>query len=331
MRPFAYTRADDLGESVAALGDTVRPYAGGTDLLTRMKLGITTPERLLDIKSLELPRGIERRGDTLRIGALTTLVEIERHDFPPALALLAEAASKAATPQLRERATLGGNLLQRPRCWYYRHAEVSCWLKGGEGCPAREGRNEHHAIFGDGHCVAVHPSDLASCLLALDATVTLRGGGGSGEGGGERTLPLADFFAAPNEERRHESVIADDELVTAVDIPLGALGEGSSSVYLKAMDRKVWAFALVGLAAVATPSDEGGRTLRLVASGVASTPWRLEAVEKALADVDTGDGKALEAAVERALSAATPLAHNGYKVPLLRRLVAHALESLERG
>lgn len=323
MRPFAYTRADDVGESVAALGSDVRPYAGGTDMLTRMKLGITTPERLLDIKSLDLPRGIERHGDSLRIGALTTLVEIERHDFPPALALLAEAASKAATPQLRERATMGGNLLQRPRCWYYRHAEVSCWLKGGDGCPAREGRNEHHAIFGEGPCVAVHPSDLASCLLALDATVTLRGGSG-----GERTLPLADFFAEPSEERRHESVIADDELITAVDVPLGTLGEDSSSVYLKAMDRKVWAFALVGLAAVATPSGDGGRTLRLVASGVAPKPWRLHRVEKALADVDTGDAEALEAAIGEALSDAAPLAHNAYKVPLLRRLVVRALGSL---
>ena len=107
MKPFAYTRATDTGESLAAFGAAVRPYAGGTDLLTRMKLGISTPERLLDIKSLDLPRGIERDGDTLRLGALTTLVEIERHDFPPALALLAEAAAKAATPQLRERATLG--------------------------------------------------------------------------------------------------------------------------------------------------------------------------------------------------------------------------------
>ena len=317
MRTFDYTRADGVDEAIATLDEGTRPYAGGTDMLTRMKLGITVPERLVDIKALDIPRGIESSGDGLRIGALATLAEVERHAFPSGLALLAEAASKAATPQLRERATLGGNLLQRPRCWYYRNESVDCWLKGGEGCPAKEGRNEHHAILGDGPCVAVHPSDLATCLTALDARVTLKGAGG------ERELALGDFFAAPEDGRRQENVAADDELLWCVDVP--SEGKGSS-VYLKAMDRKVWAFALVGVAAVSTPIDGGGRRLALAASGVANVPWRLEDVERGLADVDPDDATGVEAAIEAGLADARPLSNNAYKIPLLKRLIARAVE-----
>lgn len=321
MKAFDYTRADDVPSVLGSLDATVRPFAGGTDLLTRMKLGITEPERLVDIKSLDLPRGIERDGNALRIGALTTLVDIERHDFPPALRLLAEAASKAATPQLRERATLGGNLVQRPRCWYYRNRDIDCWLKGGDGCPARDGRNEQHAIFGDGPCVAVHPSDLAGCLSALDARVTLRGSGG------ERTLDIADFFAPPEDGRRHESVIADDELVVSIDVPMTAAdADAGASVYLKAMDRKVWAFALVGVAAVRTSGDGGASSLRLAASGVANVPWRLADLERRLADVDPDDASALDDAIASALTDARPLSGNAYKVELLKRLLARAVQ-----
>ena len=320
MRPFDYATSDSAAGIVAELGAATRPYAGGTDLLTRMKLDITTPERLIDIKTADLPQGITETDAGLRLGALTTLTEIEtsamlQQKYP----LLSEAAAQAATPQLRNRATLGGNLLQRPRCWYYRNPAVSCWLKGGETCPAKDGRNEHHALFGDSPCVAVHPSDLASCLTALDATVTLQGSDG------ERTLPIGEFYALPEDGRRQETVIQDDELILSIDVP--ALAEGSSSTYLKAMDRKVWAFALVGLAAVLRIESGKIADIRLCLSGVAPVPWRLTEAEKTLQGQKPTE-ELFARAAETALAGAEPLEHNGYKVPLAKSLIRRALANL---
>jgi xanthine dehydrogenase YagS FAD-binding subunit len=213
MRQFEYIRPQTVQETIDLLSDQqdgqTRPLAGGTDLLTLMKEEIANPERLLDVKRLsDLPRSISENGDGLSLGALTTLADIEisplvQERYP----LLSIAAAIAATPQLRNMATLGGNLLQRPRCWYYRSPHANCWLKGGDDCPAYDGHNERHALFAGGPCYAVHPSDLAPALLALDATVRLRGSRG------ERTLPLADFFAPPEEGRRRETVLQSDELV----------------------------------------------------------------------------------------------------------------------
>ena len=320
MRPFDYARANSVEETVENLSAVIRPYAGGTDLLTRMKADIDTPERLVDIKHTGLSRDVDLSDNGLRLGALTTLTDIETSAvLKEQYALLPQAASLAATPQLRNRATLGGNLLQRPRCWYYRNPHLDCWLKGGEGCPAKEGRNEHHALFGDSPCVAVHPSDLASCFLALDACVRLHGPSG------ERTLPLAEFYALPEEGRRRETVIEDDELLLSVDVP--APSQGSRSLYLKAMDRKVWAFALVGVAAVVQTEGERITGARLVLSGVAPVPWRVEAAEEVLVGAEVGDDL-FHRAAETALDGATPLEHNGYKVSLAKRLVVRALQTL---
>lgn len=320
MRPFDYERSNSASSIVAELSAATRPYAGGTDLLTRMKLDITTPERLVDIKTADLPKGITETDKGLSLGALTTLTEIEtssllQEKYP----LLSEAASLAATPQLRNRATLGGTLLQRPRCWYYRNPAVDCWLKGGEGCPAKAGRNEHHALFGDSPCVAVHPSDLASCLTALDATVTLRGPNG------ERTLPLSEFYALPENSRRQETVIEDDELVLSVDVP--ALEKGSHSTYLKAMDRKVWAFALVGVAAVVRVEGRKIADARFCLSGVAPVPWRLKDLERNLVGQEPSE-EVFARVAETALEGARPLEHNAYKVPLAKSLIRRALSNL---
>src|SRR5919202_5035793 len=195
MRSFEYTSPTTIDEVITLLGQdgggATRPLAGGTDLLTLMKADVAAPSRLVNIKHLaELPGGVEDTGQGLILGALTTLTEMEtspvvKQRYP----LLAEAAAVAATPQLRNMATVGGNLLQRPRCWYFRNPRFHCWLKGGEDCPAREGENQFHALLGGGPCYAVHPSDLAPALLALEAELQLRGTGG------ERRLSLAEFFA----------------------------------------------------------------------------------------------------------------------------------------
>jgi xanthine dehydrogenase YagS FAD-binding subunit len=209
MKPFAYASAGSPEEALRLLAadghpaGAARALAGGTDLLTLMKADVVAPARLVDVKRAGLPRGIVVRDGDVVIGALTTLAEIETS---PVLAgghaALVEAAGLAATPQLRNMATVAGNLLQRPRCWYFRHRHLACWLKGGDDCPAREGENQLHAILGGGPCYAVHPSDLAPALLALDAEVRLRGPDG------ERTLPVSGLFAPPAAERREETRLA---------------------------------------------------------------------------------------------------------------------------
>jgi xanthine dehydrogenase YagS FAD-binding subunit len=319
MRAFDYSSARSIDEVIDLLqGDAVRPLAGGTDLLTLIKADLAVPARLVDIKRAEnLPRGIVAEQDGgVAIGTLTTLAEIEQsellHQHYPALA---QAAGAAATPQLRNMATVGGNMLQRPRCWYFRSPRFTCWLKGGQDCPARDGENQLHALFGGSPCVAVHPSDLASAMLAHDAEVRLRGPAG------ERTLPLSQFFALPEDGRRVEHRLAGNELLVALRLPPA---DGLRSVYLKAMDRKVWAFALVGVAAALRVRASAVEAARLVLSGVAPIPWRAEAAERALVGQPAGEA-AWQAAADAALRDASPLAQNGYKLPLAATLIRRAL------
>ncbi|MDQ3548727.1 MAG: xanthine dehydrogenase family protein subunit M [Chloroflexota bacterium] len=326
MRPFEYSSAPSIDAALEILGQTnngaIRPLAGGTDLLTLMKADIVTPDHLVDIKrATDLTDGVEETGDGLRIGALTSLTELEtnplvRERYPA----LAEAAAIAATPQLRNMATIGGNLLQRPRCWYYRNPLFHCWLKGGDTCHARDGQNRLHALFGDSPCVATHPSDPATALLALDASVTVRGASG------ERHVPLSDFFALPSADRRTETTLQPGELVVDIRLP----ASGMQSTYLKAMDRKVWAFALVSVAAAIQVEDGKISAARLVLGGVAPMPWRVPAVEQALIG-SAPDAATFDRAAEAALTGAQPLEHNGYKVPLAQSLVRQALGSLVGG
>lgn len=323
MRPFEYTAPAAVADVIELLdaGTNVRPLAGGTDLLTLMKADLAAPAQLVNIKQLEdLPRGIEERDGGLSIGALTTLAEIETSAVvKKRFAALAEAAGLAATPQLRNMATLGGNLLQRPRCWYFRNSQFNCWLKGGDACPARENENQLHAIFDTSPCVAVHPSDPAAALLALGASVRLRGRAG------ERTVPLDEFFAPPDDARRTENTLAPDELVLSIEIP--AQPGGARSTYLKAMDRKVWAFALVGVAAMVHVEDGTITAARLVLSGVANIPHRATAAEQLLVGSAPGEDLFAQAA-DAALADAAPLEQNGYKVPLAKALIRRALAAI---
>jgi xanthine dehydrogenase YagS FAD-binding subunit len=324
MRSFEYVRTT-LNDTFSLLRQTsdgeTRALAGGTDLLTLMKQEIITPTRLVDLKRLaELPRGIEVSAQGMTLGALTTLTEIEMHPLlQERYPLLAEAAAVAATPQLRNMATLGGNLLQRPRCWYYRNSLVHCWLKGGDECQAYDGENQFHALFGGGPCYAVHPSDLAPALLALEAEVHLRGPDS------ERTVPLARFYALPEENRRQESVLQPDELLLSVHVP--ALPAGTRSTYLKAMDRKAWAFALVGVAASVRMVQQKIAEARLVLSGVAPIPWRVTEAEQVLVGAAANEATFAQAA-EAALAGAELLRHNAYKAPLAQQLIRRALATL---
>lgn len=327
MRTFEYSRAGTIDEALSLLGqdgeDLVRPLAGGTDLLPLMKADIVAPTRLIDIKrASDLPSGIDETRDGLEIGALTTLTEIETSQvIRERYTALAEAAAIAASPQLRNMATIGGNLLQRPRCWYFRDPHFNCWLKGGEECFARDGENQQHALFGDSPCVAVHPSDLVTALVALDTEVRLRGASG------ERIIALADFCALPTEDRRTENTLGSDELVVSLHIPTPAAG--TRGAYLKAMDRKVWAFALVGVAAVIRMDGSAISDARVVLGGVANVPWRVEGAEQVLTGNTPSDDLAIRAA-NAALAGARPLQHNGYKAPLAKTLIRRAITGLTR-
>lgn len=314
MNGFTYRR---ITGDVEQLADGALLYAGGTDLLPAIKVGLLRPDELVDIKSSAIADTIERTDDGWRIGALATLAEVQHHaELAADLAVVSEAAGLAATRQIRNRATVGGNLLQRSRCGYYRSPEVSCWLQGGAGCPARSGIHDHHAVVADGMCITTQPSDLATALVAFDAVIEV-----ARDGSVDRR-PVTDHFAAPTDERRSLHTLGDGEVVTGVVVPVRA---GIRSTYLKAMDRAAWQFALVGVAAAVVP---GG--VRLAASGVAATPWRLGAAETVLDGIEWSDvtGDDIDRAADAATTGFAPLERNAYKLPLLRGLVAEALHRL---
>jgi xanthine dehydrogenase YagS FAD-binding subunit len=321
MRSFEYIRPPTLEDAISILARGARALAGGTDLITLMKADIDAPERLVSLRGL-LPGGIRSAPDGTSIGAATLLSDIEAHEIIRSrYAALAQAAAAAASLQLRNMATLGGNLLQRPRCWYFRNRDIDCWLKGGPSCPAREGRNREHALFGGNYCVAVHPSDLAPALLAFDAVLTVAAPPG------QRTLTLDQLYALPQPERRTETTLERHDVIVNVRLPPPA--PRTRSVYLKAMDRKAFAFALAGVAALIRASDDGARVAhaRIVLSGVAPVPWRAEAAEALLIGAQpTPD--LLERAADAALAGAMPLRENRWKLPLQRALITRALEQL---
>jgi xanthine dehydrogenase YagS FAD-binding subunit len=240
-------RPETADEAAAALGNGSRGLAGGTDLVPLLRDGIVDADTLVQL-SRAVPRGI----DGTTIGAGTTLAELEVDPRIPDA--LREASRLAASPQLRAMGTVGGNLLQATRCWYWR-LQYPCYLHGGDMCHARAGAHREHAIFGNERCASAHPSDLAAALLALGATIRTTG----------RTFPIADLYRLPSDDDRDVTALSPDELILELDVPSAEV-----SVYLKAMDRKRWSFPLVGVAAARTNGE-----VRIALAGVAPIPWLL--------------------------------------------------------
>lgn len=319
MQSFTHIDAANLDQIIPLLDQTSRPIAGGTDLLPLMKEGIAAPQRLVNLKGIDELRYIRSDDAGMHIGALTTLDQISRDaDLQRGYAALAQAAAQAASPQLRNMATIGGNLLQQVRCWYYR-GDFHCWLKGGDQCHARDGRNDYHAIVDQSPCVAVYPSDPPAALIALDASLRIVGSGG------ERSIAVADFLQPPTADRHVLHTLGSDEVIVAIDVPRSR----GRSVYLKAMDRAVWAYALASVAVVAEIEDGVARSVRIVVGGIANVPLRATAAETIVEGQRLTEDLIRRAGVA-AIEGAQPLEHNRYKLPLVRNLVVQAVRDLQR-
>ena len=273
-------RPDSAEAAAAALGNGSVALAGGTELVPLLRDGIVRAEQLVELRDA-VPRGVAGT----RIGAGTTLAELEVDpEIPQALR---EACSLAASPQLRSMGTLGGNLLQATRCWYWR-LEFPCYLHGGNVCHAKAGQHREHAIFGNERCASAHPSDPAAALLALGARLRTTA----------RELPLADLYRLPTDDDPDVTALEPDELMLELDVP-----RPEASVYLKAMERRKWSFAIVGVAAARFPDG-----VRLALAGVAPIPWALSSPED--------------------LEQATPLPGTAYKIEIARALISRAVEAV---
>lgn len=294
--------------------------AGGTDLLGEIKEEIVEPEVIIDLTSLPNLSYIKKEKDGVHIGALTTVAELAedpmiKQDYKG----LHEAANVIATPQIRNVGTVGGNLCQRPRCWYYRDPEVVCRKKGGSKCFAFRGRNKYHAILGGGMCYIVHPSDLAPILVALDAVASIS------SPNGEKSLPLADFFALPSANVRKENILNSDELVKEIKLPL--VQKDARTTYSKFMERGAWDFAVVSAAVKGNISGNAFKDIKIVLGGVAPIPWRLKKGEDLIKGKSVNETLVRKAAQE-ALQDAEPLAENSYKKELVEVILYRAVLSL---
>ena len=318
MRPFTYRRAATFSEAAELLRDPdALPLGGGTDLLVLIQEGLASPNALVDLRSVGESDAIAVLGDRgIRVSAAARLHDVAHHpDIQSRFGALAQACDVVGSPALRNMGTLGGNLCQRPRCWYFRRG-IPCLKSGGVGCPAREGENQYHAILDGGPCFIVHPSDPAVALLALGARVEVTGPEGT------RAVAIDDFYVLPTDRLDRETTLREGEFVSGILVDAAA--GGGRQLYRKLMQRGAWDFALVSVAAALR--EDG--TVRIALGGVAPRPWRVPlSVEE---DVASGglDEDSVAALADRALYDARPLSKNGYKVALATSLLRDAIREL---
>lgn len=320
MKNFEYIHPKTLREASQWLGkdwQTALPFAGGTDLLGLMKDNIESPSKLINLKSLpDLNQIVYQPGKGLLIGALVTVAEIAEHPIiREKYAALAEAAYEVASPQLRNVGTLGGNLCQRPRCWYFR-GEFHCLRKGGDLCYAVDGRNKFHCVIGGGPCFIVHPSDTAVALTALGAQMVVFSGKKS------RSLSIRDFFVLPEQNVMRENVLQPGEILTHVIVP--ELAPNTRSGYLKVKERGAWDFALVSAAIVLQQSDAAVLSGTLALGGVAPKPWFEPRLSAQLSGLPITPDR-IEAVSQQVLADAEPLEQNAFKVPLAQNVTKKLL------
>ena len=290
---------------------------GGSEILQLMKERVVTPDYVVNLKTIPGLNSIKEERGGIRIGALTTLVEVEEH---PAVRekflILSEGAAEAASPQIRNAGTIGGNLCQRPFCWYFRSAHFDCLRKGGQVCYSVAGDSRYHAIFGGGPSFIVHPSDLAPVLVALDAQIKIV------NAAGERIIPLEKFFVLPQVDFKHENILKPGDIVTEIFVPYPK--SGSKGFYHKVRERLAWDHAIVSVATVVQSGGGVARDTRVVLGGVAPIPWRAPKAEDFLRGQKIDDAAAQKAA-EIALEGARPMKDNTYKVGLAKSLIQRGL------
>jgi xanthine dehydrogenase YagS FAD-binding subunit len=321
LKPFSYVRAESLGEAVRHFAsDGAVVHAGGTDLLGCLRDQVFSAGKVVSISGLKGLKGLTKSKDGgLRIGALTTITDIALNpDIQKHYSGLARAASEVASPQLRNQGTLGGNLCQKPRCWYYR-GEFHCIRKGGNQCFAVNGENAFHCIFGGGDCFIVHPSDTAPALASLETRLHLEGPKG------KRVVPVEGFFLLPDFDPTRETVLGPGELVTHIELPAPAPGLKSS--YRKVRARRSWDFALAGVALSLVFEGDRVTKARVFLSGAAPIPWRAKEVEAVI----TGQKltpNVIQKAAEVSVQRAKPMEQNAYKIPLFRAVIEEELQAI---
>lgn len=315
---FRPTNVNDALALANRLGSDAWIMAGGLDSLERFKDRLKQPKAVIDLSGVEALRGVRKDKKDLVIGPMTTLTEIHHHqEIQANFALLAEAAGEVASPQIRNQGTLGGNISQDTRCWYYRSG-WDCYRAGGGTCYAGEspeGQNREHAIFGMEGCAAVSPSDTAPALVALDARLVITNTEGA------RELPIEEFFVGPDIDITRLNILKPGELLTEIRLPMA--WAGASFYFEKVRDRPVWDFPLVNIASAMQLTGDRINKARVVLGAVAARPWRLPKVEAAIAGRTRND--AAEVASRIAADGSVPLRNNGYKVILARNLVKRAI------
>ncbi len=319
MQPFSYMRAGTVDDALAALSQDARILAGGTTLYDLMKLGVEAPQRVVDIARLPL-RDIRLEDNVLVLGAGVRMSAAAEHpDVGSSAPALSEALWRAASQQLRNMAALGGNLLQRTRCSYFRHgAPYACNKREpGSGCAAQDGLSRHHALLGGSeHCIAAYPGDFAVALAAFDAEVEITGPSGA------RLMPLVDLHREPGSEPQRDTNLRPTELITAIRVPL--VRAARASTYHKIRDRESYAFALVSAAVGLEVEGSIVVDARVALGGVATRPWRSREAEQVLIGRSFSEGRAREAGIA-AFSSARPTGHNAFKIELGARAVTDAL------
>ena len=321
MNNFKLAQPQNIEQAASLLADKkVFLMAGGTDLLDEIKNEIIIPDVVVDLKSIPDLAYIQRTDGKVRIGAMTRVSELaENQTIKTSYPVLHEAALSLATPQLRNVGTVGGNLCQRPRCWYYRDPQVECRKKGGSRCYASGGRNRYHAILGGGICHIVYPSDLAPALISLDAEATIA------TANGNKTVPLEEFYTLPRVDVQKENILKANEILKEIEIPTPK--NEAKSTYVKLKERGTWDFALVSAAVCGIVSGKTFKDIKIVLGGVAPIPWRLEKAENLLKGNPVTDD-VVKQAVKEALSDARPLNENAYKQDLAAIAVSRAVLSL---
>jgi xanthine dehydrogenase YagS FAD-binding subunit len=320
MKAFEYVSPADIKGVVGALtkaGPKAKVIAGGIDLLGELKEYIRTPDVVVNLKKVPGLSDISETAKGLEIGALVTLAQLSENSIVRRqYTALAEAAHSVGTPQIRNVGTIGGNLCQRPRCWYYRDEEIICLKKGGTKCYAVAGENEYHAILGGGPSWIVHPSDCAPALIALGASVEISGPNGA------RVVPLEKFFVLPTENLFNENILRPNEIVTKIIVPKPA--SGSASHYLKIKEKESRDWALSSAAVNLTLAGGVVKAARVVLGGVAPIPWRSKEAETAVIGAALTKSAA-EKAGKAAVASAKTLGGNAYKVPLTANTIKLAL------